>query len=209
MWQCRLLVAWRAGSHSWGCHRNHPGVPCIFVGTPPPTIIDGTSSQAHLLAMSSFEYKLFKGFIKADNPIQTNKSKSRLLHFVALIFPKQFALRESHSKPKKKNFMVCFLPKNYWWSLERWTSVYLMQCSLSITITKSWISTMCDECFQNSTVSRIGSSMQGRSLAWSGLRIHVRTSFKEQLADTCMATATCIMLWMTCLLYTSPSPRDA
>ena len=54
---------------------------------------------------------------------------------------------------------------------------------------------MCDECFQNSTVSRIGSSMQGRSLAWSGLRIHVCTSFKEQLADSCMATATCIMLW--------------
>ena len=78
-------------------------MPCIFVGTPPPTIIiDGTSSQAHLLAMSSIEYKLFKGFINAANPIQTNKSKSRLLHFVALIFPKQFPSRESHSKPKKK-----------------------------------------------------------------------------------------------------------
>ena len=108
MWQCGLLVAWRAGSHSWGCHRNHPGVPCIFVGTPPPTIIDGTSSQAHLLAMSSIEYKLFKGFIKADNPIQTNKSKSRLLHFVALIFPKQLPSRESHSKPQKKTLWFVF-----------------------------------------------------------------------------------------------------
>ena len=71
-------------------------------GPPPPTIIDGTGSQADLLATTSIEYKLFKGFIKADNPIQTNKSKSLLLHFVALIFPKQFPSRESHSKPKKK-----------------------------------------------------------------------------------------------------------
>ena len=86
-------------------------MPCIFVGTPPPTIIDGTSSQAHLLAMSSIEYKLFKGFIKADDPIQTNKSKSRLLHFVALIFPKQFASRESHFKTKKKKLYGLFSTK--------------------------------------------------------------------------------------------------
>ena len=44
------MVAGRAGSHSQGHHGDFPAVPHIGTGSPPT--FHGTSSQAHLLAMT-------------------------------------------------------------------------------------------------------------------------------------------------------------
>ena len=76
--------------------------------------------------------------------------------------------------------------------------VYLMQWSLSITVTQPGISPIFDEKFHHCHMSRVCCSMQRWCPAWPSLSIHICSPLKKQTASIFMATATSVMLkrWM-------------
>ena len=72
--------------------------------------------------------------------------------------------------------------------------VYLMQWSLSITVTQPGISPIFDEKFYHGHVSRVCRSMQRWCPAWPSLSIHICSPLKKQTTSIFMATATSVML---------------